>query len=74
MYVAPVSLPMCYVVIVGLASVAVGWYFYVPFHVVFVHFSFPYCIGMPHLLQPSHVVKNKVCRGVSPWFGMVRLH
>ena len=40
MYVAAVGLPMCYmyVVIVGLASVAVGWYFYVLFHVVFVHF------------------------------------
>ena len=38
MYVATVGLPMCYVVIVGLASVAVGWYFYVLFHVVFVHF------------------------------------
>ena len=23
---------------------------------------------MPHLLEPSHVVKNKVCRGGSGWF------
>ena len=36
-YVAAVGLPICYVVIVGLASLAVGWYFYVLFHVVFVH-------------------------------------
>ena len=32
----PLGLLMCYVVIVGLALLAVEWYFYVLFHVVFV--------------------------------------